>query len=81
MGFTETDTEDEDKKAFHDDTVIYFRLLPENFWYQAKSEARGNCLTNFYPWSRDKLIIGKFCQIAVGVEFVMNDANHQMSYV
>lgn len=31
MGFTETDTEDEDKKAFHDDTVIYFRLLPENF--------------------------------------------------
>ena len=38
-------------------------------------------VTNFYPWSRDKLIIGKFCQIAVGVEFVMNDANHQMNAV
>jgi len=32
-------------------------------------------------WSRDKLIIGKFCQIAAGVEFVMNDANHQMNAV
>lgn len=38
-------------------------------------------MTNFYPWSRDKLIIGKFCQIAAGVEFIMNDANHQMNAV
>ena len=38
-------------------------------------------VTHFYPWSRDKLIIGKFCQIASGVEFVMNDANHQMNAV
>ena len=30
---------------------------------------------------KNKLIIGKFCQIAVGVEFMMNDANHQMSAV
>ena len=27
------------------------------------------------------LIIGKFCQIAASVEFVMNDANHQMNAV
>ena len=26
-------------------------------------------------------IIGKFCQIAQGVEFVMNGANHQMNAV
>ena len=38
-------------------------------------------MTDYYPWSRDKLIIGKFCQIAAGVEFVMNDANHQMNAV
>ena len=38
-------------------------------------------VTNYYPWSRDKLIIGKFCQIAAGVEFVMNGANHQMNAV
>jgi virginiamycin A acetyltransferase len=27
------------------------------------------------------LVIGRFCQIASGVEFVMSDANHQMSAV
>lgn len=32
-----------------------------------------------YPWYDDKLIIGKFCQIAAGVTFIMNGANHQMN--
>lgn len=32
-----------------------------------------------YPWYGDKLIIGKFCQIASGVRFIMNGANHQMN--
>jgi virginiamycin A acetyltransferase len=27
----------------------------------------------------DKLIIGKFCQIATGVKFIMNGANHAMN--
>ncbi|MDG2989912.1 CatB-related O-acetyltransferase [Candidatus Synechococcus calcipolaris G9] len=31
-----------------------------------------------YPFSRDRLIIGKFCAIAQGVTFMMNDANHCM---
>lgn len=31
-----------------------------------------------YPFSRDKLIIGKFCAIARGVTFIMNDANHKL---
>ena len=36
-------------------------------------------VTHFYPEIyNDKLIIGKFCQIASGVEFIMNGANHQM---
>ena len=52
----------------------------EKFTYIADSEFESH-VTNFYPWSRDKLIIGRFCQIAVGVEFMMNDANHQMSAV
>lgn len=34
-----------------------------------------------YEESGDKLIIGKFCQIAKGVEFIMNGANHQMDSV
>ena len=29
-----------------------------------------------YDFSTDKLIIGKFCAIANGVEFIMNGANH-----
>lgn len=36
-------------------------------------------VTHHYPFYNDKLIIGKFCQIACGVTFVMNGANHQMN--
>ena len=35
-------------------------------------------VTHNYPFLGDKLIIGKFCAIARGVEFVMNGANHRM---
>ena len=38
-------------------------------------------VTHLYEFNGDKLIIGKFCQIASGVEFVMNGANHQMNAV
>ena len=38
-------------------------------------------VTHFYPFIGDKLIIGKFCAIAKGVEFVMNGANHRMNCV
>ena len=34
---------------------------------------------HLYDFNGDKLIIGKFCQIASGVRFVMNGANHQMN--
>jgi virginiamycin A acetyltransferase len=36
-------------------------------------------VTHFYDFYNDKLIIGKFCQIASGVTFIMNGANHQMN--
>ncbi|MDR0716577.1 MAG: GNAT family N-acetyltransferase [Azoarcus sp.] len=36
-------------------------------------------VTHHYDFYGDKLIIGKFCQIAAGVEFIMNGANHQMN--
>jgi virginiamycin A acetyltransferase len=38
-------------------------------------------VTHFHDFYHDRLIIGKFCQIASGVEFVMNGANHQMACV
>jgi virginiamycin A acetyltransferase len=36
-------------------------------------------VTHHYDFYGDRLVIGKFCQIAAGVEFVMNGANHQMN--
>ena len=36
-------------------------------------------VTHHYDFIGDKLIIGKFCQIGRGVEFIMNGANHQMN--
>jgi len=38
-------------------------------------------VTHHYDFIGDKLIIGKFCQIAEGVEFIMNGANHVMNSV
>ena len=38
-------------------------------------------VTHFYDFIGDRLIIGKFCAIAKGVEFVMNGANHRMDGV
>ena len=61
-------------------TLTNPNIIVGDFTYIVDSEFESH-VTNFYPWSRDKLIIGKFCQIASGVEFIMNDANHQMSSV
>lgn len=36
-------------------------------------------VTHHYEALGDKLIIGKFCAVAQGVEFVMNGANHRMN--
>lgn len=38
-------------------------------------------VTHHYEFYGDRLIIGKFCAIAKGIEFVMNGANHRMSSV
>ena len=35
-------------------------------------------VTHHYDFIGDRLIIGKFCSIAKGVEFVMNGANHML---
>ena len=35
-------------------------------------------VTHHYDFLSDQLIIGKFCAIAKGIEFIMNGANHRM---
>ena len=69
-----------DKEIYVKPTVQNPNIIVGDFTYIADSEFESH-VTNFYPWSRDKLVIGKFCQIAAGVEFIMNDANHQMNAV
>lgn len=69
-----------EKEIYVKPTVTNPNITVGDFTYIADSEFE-NHVTNFYPWSKDKLIIGKFCQIATGVEFIMNDANHQMNAV
>ncbi len=38
-------------------------------------------VTHHYEFLGDRLIIGKFCAIGRGVEFIMNGANHRMGSV
>ena len=69
-----------EKEIYVRPTVKNPNINVGDFTYIADSEFESH-VTNYYPWSRDQLIIGKFCQIASGVEFMMNDANHQMNAV
>lgn len=69
-----------EKEIYVKPTVTNPNIIVGDFTYIADSEFESH-VTHFYPWSKDKLVIGKFCQIASGVEFMMNDANHQMNAV
>lgn len=55
-------------------------IIVGEFTYIADSDFEHH-VTHHYPWLNDRLVIGRFCQIAAGVEFVMNGANHQMNAV
>ena len=69
-----------DKEIYVKPTVKNPNILVGDFTYIADSDFESH-VTHHYAWIGDKLIIGKFCQIAAGVEFVMNGANHQMNAV
>lgn len=69
------------------DTVTYVKptiknldIIVGDFTYFSDVDFESH-VTHHYGFYSDKLIIGKFCQIASGVEFVMNGANHQMNAV
>lgn len=69
-----------DKEIYVKPSIKNPNIIVGDFTYIADSEVESH-VTHFYEWNGDKLIIGKFCQIASGVEFVMNGANHQMNTV
>ncbi len=69
------------------DTVTYVRPTVQNpniivgdFTYFSDVDFESH-VTHHYDFYGDRLIIGKFCQIASGINFVMNGANHQMNGV
>lgn len=69
-----------DKEIYVKPTIKNPNIVVGDFTYIADSKFESH-VTHLYPWNNDKLVIGKFCQIAAGVEFVMNGANHQMNAV
>ena len=69
-----------DKEIYVKPTIKNPNIIVGDFTYIADSEFESR-VTHHYKWNGDKLIIGKFCQIAAGVEFVMNGANHQMNTI
>ncbi len=69
-----------DKEIYVKPTITNPNIIVGDFTYIADSQFESH-VTHLYEWNGDKLIIGKFCQIASGVEFVMNGANHQMNAV
>ena len=69
-----------DKEIYVKPTIKNPNIIVGDFTYIADYDFESH-VTHHYEWNGDKLIIGKFCQIADGVEFVMNGANHQMNAV
>lgn len=67
------------------ETVTYVKPTVKNpniivgeFTYFSDTDFERHVL-HHYDFNGDRLIIGKFCQIASGVTFIMNGANHQMN--
>ena len=59
-------------------TITRANIIVGDFSYYSGRDFESR-VTHHYDFIGDKLIIGKFCQIGAGVEFVMNGANHQMN--
>ena len=69
-----------DQEIYVKPTISNPDIIVGDFTYIADKEFESH-VSHLYEWNNDKLIIGKFCQIASGVEFIMNGANHQMNAV
>lgn len=69
-----------EKEIYIKPTITNPNIIVGDFSYIADTDFESH-VTHHYEWNGDKLIIGKFCQIAAGVEFLMNGANHQMNAV
>ena len=69
-----------DNEIYVKPTITKKNIIVGDFTYIADSDFERHVM-HHYEWNGDRLIIGKFCQIGPGVEFIMNGANHQMNAV
>ena len=69
-----------DREIYVKPTIQNPNIIVGDFTYIADAEFESH-VTHHYDFLGDRLVIGKFCQIGAGVEFVMNGANHQMNAV
>ena len=68
--------------CFIKNTVTNPNIVIGDYTYYDDPEDAENFERNVlyhFPFIGDRLIIGKFCAIARGVQFIMNGANHQLS--
>jgi virginiamycin A acetyltransferase len=68
--------------CFIKNTVTHPQIIVGDYTYYDDPEDSENFERNVlyhYSFSKDKLIIGKFCALARNLKFIMNGANHQMS--
>ncbi|MDJ0714120.1 MAG: Vat family streptogramin A O-acetyltransferase [Prochloraceae cyanobacterium] len=68
--------------CFIKNTVSNPKIIIGDYTYYDDPEDSENFERNVlyhYPFSEDRLIIGKFCALARGVKFIMNGANHKIS--
>ncbi|MFV8867434.1 Vat family streptogramin A O-acetyltransferase [Serratia fonticola] len=68
--------------CFIKNTVTNPNIIIGDFTYYDDPENSENFERNVlyhFPFIGDKLVIGKFCAIAKGVQFIMNGANHKLS--
>lgn len=70
--------------CFIKNTITNPNIIVGDFTYYDDPDDSENFERNVlyhFPFIGDKLIIGKFCAIAKGVQFIMNGANHKLSGV
>jgi virginiamycin A acetyltransferase len=68
--------------CFIKNTVTNPKIIIGDYTYYDDPEDSENFERNVlyhYSFSKDKLIIGKFCALARNLKFIMNGANHQIS--
>ncbi|MCT4705638.1 chloramphenicol acetyltransferase [Enterobacteriaceae bacterium H16N7] len=68
--------------CFIKNTVTNPNIIIGDYTYYDDPEDSENFERNVlyhFPFIGDRLVIGKFCAIAKGVQFIMNGANHKLS--